>query len=50
MDIEEAQGFKSEIGKKKAINKQRKQDAKSQKQRRQDKIEIQLPVPAPGAV
>ena len=39
MDIEEAQGFKSEIGKKKAINKQRKQDAKSQKQRRQDKID-----------
>ena len=39
MDIEEAQGFKSESGKKKAINKQRKQDAKSQKQRRQDKID-----------
>ena len=37
--MEEARGFKSEIGKKKAINKQRKKDAKTQKQRRQDKID-----------
>lgn len=39
MNMDEAQGFKSEIGKKKAFNKRRKQDAKTQKQRRQDKID-----------
>ena len=38
MDIEESKGFKSEIGKQKAENKAKKKDAKTQKQRRQDKI------------
>ena len=35
----EAKGFKSEIGKKKSLNKQRKSVVKSQKQKRQDKID-----------
>ena len=39
MDIEESKGFKSEIGKQKAENKAKKKDAKTQKQRRQDKID-----------
>ena len=39
MEIEEATGFKSEIGKQKAENKAKKKDAKTQKQRRQDKID-----------
>ena len=39
MNMNEAEGFKSEIGKKKAFNKRRKKDAKSQKEKRQDKID-----------
>ena len=36
---EDAKGFKSEIGKKKSLNKQRKKEAKTRKEKRQDKID-----------
>ena len=36
--MNEAKGFKADIGKQKELNKARKKDAKTQKERRQDKI------------